>query len=161
MPGFIVFQQISLISGISLVILFLSVSLSLCPLFFLPPTQYMVWCIIVNVYVCTCAHVCRSQGRTIGYLSVSLLLPCEKISHWTRNLPFLLGWLITELSGSTYLCLPRAQCWNYRNTYPCLASYLGSGEFIFGSYAFKTSALIYEAIPNHHILSFKLLIVTA
>lgn len=89
-------------------------------------------CVCLCVCMCTCAHTCvfcmlcmylfmqahvvhlhpwEGQNRTswsiIGILIYCFQYPCMKVSHWTWNLSFWLGWLASKLLGSSGLCLPR------------------------------------------------------
>ena len=70
-----------------------------------------VFCMLC-IYFFTQAHVhlhpWEGQKRTSGILIYCFQHPCMKVSHWTWNLSFWLGWLASKLLGSSGLCLPES-----------------------------------------------------
>ena len=99
-------------------------------------------CPCVNYNVCgMCMWVCQSACLCLCFqsvlsgpwlrslrclpLSVYVLLPGDRASHWTRTLPFQLGWLASKLSGSN--CL-HSSVLDHRRAQPHTAFYMDIGD---------------------------------
>lgn len=71
-------------------------------------------------------HKYRQSKTLIHILWLKEFLKRNKkdmVSHWTRNSPFCLGWLVSELTGSTCLHPTPSHCWGdivWRCAWLCL-----------------------------------------
>lgn len=93
------------------------------------------------MHVCTCVHICvlayngrlwRLEVDVKMSSSIALLLVFwDRVIHWTWNLPFQLGQLVSKPST----------CWGYGHMLPCLAFYVGVGDSNSGPHAPTASTL--------------------
>lgn len=66
---------------------------------------YLLVHVDVSTYVKICMHVCEGQRSTLGvFLNCSSLVFLEQDHSLNLELTDWLGWLASELQGSTSLC---------------------------------------------------------
>lgn len=55
--------------------------------------------------------ICKPTWVISDFLSLTTILPWKRVSHWTRCLPFKLGWATAEILRYAWLYSPVLQLW--------------------------------------------------